>query len=112
MNAEILKVLLKLACDDDIQQAPVRTEELKIVVLQRGYIVVGMVSQSGTTVTVSRGSFVRRWGTTKGLGELANSGPLENTKLDPCHGPIEVHERDVVFRLACNRERWGNGYAG
>lgn len=112
MNAELLKMLLKLACEDECQQAPARTEELKIVVLQRGYVVVGMMSQSGTTVTVTRGSFIRRWGTTRGLGELASGGPLENTKLDPCHGPLEVHERDVVFRLACNRESWGDRYAG
>ena len=114
MDAKLLEMLIKAACEnepDDVMAAPC-CEKLQIVALQRGFVVVGMVSQSGTTVTVSGGSFVRRWGTTKGLGELAGRGPLENTKLDPFAFTLEVHERDVVFRLGCNSEAWGGRHVG
>jgi hypothetical protein len=40
-------------------------------------------------------SAVRRWGTTKGLGELAANGPLENTKLDRA-GRVRAPLRAVI----------------
>ena len=59
-------------------------KEKKIVILHRGWVVVGDVSQEGDQVVVDNASVVRRWGTSKGLGELATNGPLKNTVLDPC----------------------------
>jgi len=37
--------------------------KVKIVVLQRGWVVVGETSQDGNTVQVDKGAVVRRWGT-------------------------------------------------
>ena len=45
-------------------------------------------------------STIRRWGTTKGLGELSLSGPTKDTVLDPCGNPI-IPVGKVLFLLPC-----------
>ena len=42
-----------------------------IVILDRGFVLVGHAVVEGEWVTTTQASIVRRWGTTKGLGELA-----------------------------------------
>lgn len=74
-----------------------------IVILQRGWIIVGEFSQDGSQCTVRDGHVVRRWGTTKGVGELASRGPLPETKLDPLP-EATFHELTVVARIACSAE--------
>ena len=76
-----------------------------IVVLQRGWVVVGTYSQSGETSTISNAKIIRRWGTTKGLGELAEKGPLPNTVLDSCP-PVRFHVREAVFAMEVNDDAW------
>lgn len=84
--------------------APSVTGEIRIVVLQRGWVVVGYYHRSGGRVLVGKASVIRRWGTTKGLGELCN-GPLANTTLDPC-GDVDAHELAEVLTIKCEREPW------
>lgn len=55
----------------------------QIAVLERGFVYVGDCEVEDGFLVISNASCVRRWGTTKGLGELAMKGPLENTDLDP-----------------------------
>lgn len=76
-----------------------------IVILQRGWVVVGNIKQSGTSVTINDASVIRVWGTTKGLGELALEGPTESTKLDPC-GTVKSHELAIVATLKCEESKW------
>ena len=71
-----------------------------IVILQRGWVVVGDFEQDGTQCVVRNGAFVRRWGTTRGLGELAERGPLPDTKLDPV-AVLRFHELTAVARIDC-----------
>lgn len=52
-----------------------------IVVLERGYIYVGDLSWQGNWGKLIQCRNIRRWGTTKGLGELV-TGPTADTKLD------------------------------
>lgn len=77
---------------------------VRIVVLQRGWVVVGYYSEDGDRVTVSNASVIRRWGTTKGLGELV-TGPTSETVLDPV-GLVEAHRLGVLFTVACSDESW------
>ena len=72
-----------------------------ILVLQRGWVAVGIYSQAGEVATLSDASIVRRWGTTAGLGELAQKGPLDKTKMDRCPD-ISCHVREVVFAMRCS----------
>ncbi len=79
--------------------------EVRILVLQRGWVYVGYYARVGEDVRLTKAQCIRRWGTTRGLGELAASGPLENTKLDPA-GDVEAHLLTVVHTLACDAEKW------
>ena len=47
----------------------------QIVVSEGRWNIVGNVVSSGDGLTILNASVIRYWGTTKGLGELAKSGP-------------------------------------
>ena len=79
--------------------------DIQIVILQRGFVFVGAFEQDGPNCTLRNAYNVRRWGTTAGLGELAEKGPLTNTKLDKA-GTVQFHELTVVARLSCDQEAW------
>lgn len=71
-----------------------------ILVLQRGWVAVGDLWENESAVKLTNASIIRRWGTTKGLGQLALEGPQEGTVLDPC-GTVEARHEAVLFRLPC-----------
>ncbi len=86
------------------KSAPVN-HGIKIVILQRGWVVVGEYIQHGEYVTLSKAAVVRKWGTTKGLPELATRGPLQDTVLDA--GPeIRFHALTEVASIKCNEAVW------
>ena len=60
---------------------PAEPAEVRIVILQRGWVMVGRWHRDGDDITLTDASVIRRWGTSKGLGELVN-GPLSGTTLD------------------------------
>ena len=78
--------------------------EVRIVVLQRGWIVVGRWAQDGDEVVVRDASVVRFWGTTRGLGELVD-GPTKTTKLDPA-GTVRANAAAVVLTIDVDAEAW------
>ena len=79
----------------------------KIVILQRGWVFVGDFYKVGSHCRLENAACVRRWGTTKGLGELAKKGPLSNTVLDPCP-TVRFHELTVIATVDCAEEAWKN----
>ena len=83
------------ASDDDLRGL------VRIVVLQRGWVAVGRFYQLGDACRLENSFVIRRWGTTKGLGELWN-GPLENTILDPA-GVLRFHQLTIVCQFDCNQ---------
>lgn len=78
---------------------------MQIVVAQRGWVFVGDVSRTGDDVTISDASCIRRWGTTKGLGELAAKGPTKSTVLDSM-GTVRLHALAVVAFIDCEESAW------
>lgn len=82
-----------------------KTRDLRIVVLQRGWVAVGDYAVQKDEVVLANASIVRRWGTIRGLGELARRGPLPNTILDPC-GTLRSHHLAVVLTLDCEVAAW------
>jgi hypothetical protein len=79
----------------------------EIVVLQRGWVVVGDVAEdTDSLVRLENASVVRRWGTTKGLGEMAASGPLSETVLDACPAGVKAHPLAIVMRMPCEAAAW------
>jgi hypothetical protein len=77
----------------------------QIVVLQRGWVVVGDVSRPDPDlVMVENASVIRKWGTTKGLGELVN-GPTAKTVLDPA-GTVTAPLLGIVLTIDVDAEKW------
>ncbi|UOE43731.1 hypothetical protein [Agromyces larvae] len=78
----------------------------QIVVLQRGWVVVGDVKlgESLDELVIEDAAVIRRWGTTKGLGELVD-GPTESTVLDKA-GTVRVHPLAVVLSIDVNEAKW------
>lgn len=72
----------------------------KIVVLDKGFVVHGRVTRSGSYIVIDECKCIRFWGTPSqdsqsGLGYLADRGPTKTTKLDP-QPQTRVHELQVV----------------
>lgn len=88
-----------------VESDHITMQRFQIVVLQRGWIVVGSVAISGDDVTVANASVIRVWGTTKGLGEIALGGPTKDTVLDPC-GTVRAHKGSVVMYVDCDEAKW------
>jgi hypothetical protein len=77
----------------------------EIVIAQRGWVFVGSVTEDHNKVTITNAKNIRRWGTTKGLGEIALNGPTGNTVLDPV-GTVNLHPLTIVARIDCDPDKW------
>lgn len=79
--------------------------KIKIVILQRGWVVVGRWSKKGDDCSLDDASVIRSWGTSNGIGQLALEGPQTNTKLDPV-GHVDFHILTTVAVINCNEAKW------
>jgi hypothetical protein len=79
--------------------------QIKIVVLERGFIYVGRVSEEGDpNVTIHGARSIIRWGTSQHIGELVD-GPLEKTKLgSPC--TVQCRVPQVIHMIEVNQDAW------
>jgi len=80
--------------------------DIKIIVLQRGWVMVGRLERNGSECKLHGASVIRNWGTTRGLGEIAGNGPTSSTKLDPTNGLVEFDYLTVVTAISCNQTLW------
>lgn len=80
-------------------------EGVKIAILQRGWVFVGNFSKNGSACKLTDAYNIRTWGTTKGLGEIAEGGPTSNTKLDKVND-VSFHELSVVALIDCDKKSW------
>lgn len=79
--------------------------EIKIVVLDRGFVFVGHVSESENFIYIDKAMNIRKWGTSdKGLGELRN-GPLQETILDSS-GTVRAPMRALILTIDCIANKW------
>lgn len=78
--------------------------DVKIVVLDRGFVYVGRVEHNEDWLTVRNAKNIRAWGTTKGLGELV-TGPLKDTKLDAV-GTVRAPMRAVIAVIDAQEGAW------
>ena len=92
---------------DGVTYAPLQSEgDVKIVILQRGWVMVGRFERKGSDCKLLNASVIRTWGTTKGLGEIAKDGPTSSTKLDPCNGVVEFDYLTVIATITCDEKAW------
>lgn len=80
--------------------------EIKIAVLDRGFVYIGRVSYEGDFLILKSAKNIRVWGTTKGLGELVN-GPLSGTKLDNV-GTVRVPTRALISLIDVAQKPWNS----
>lgn len=91
---------------DSIQLTPLEYKgDVKIVILQRGWIYIGRLERNGNDCKLHSAYNIRTWGTTKGLPELVN-GATSSTKLDKCEGVVEFDWLTVVHTITVNPEKW------
>ena len=86
---------------------PQPTGDIRIVILQRGWVAVGYLSQDGVKCRLDRAAIVRKWGTTEGLPEIARKGPTINTILDKSPA-IHFHELTIIASIECVEEKWAS----
>ena len=88
------------------QSTKTSNPDIRIVILQRGWVVVGHYSQVGEECLIEHARVVRRWGTSQGLGELAAGGPIEGkTILDPVM-TVRFHPLTVIATIDCEASKW------
>ena len=79
--------------------------DIKIVVLQRGWVYIGRFERNGNDCKLHNAYNIRSWGTTKGLPELVN-GATTSTKLDKCEGVVEFDYLTIVHTITVNQKSW------
>ena len=91
--------------------APVVSDPIKIVVVDRGFVYVGVMLPPGVGpgtlvhgIRLANAYNIRIWGTTKGLGELVN-GPTKTTKLDKV-GSIQIPLHAVISIIDVDQASW------
>ena len=91
--------------EDSINKSPNYTGDIKIVVLQRGWIYIGRFLKEGNHCKLINAYCIRTWGTTKGLQELVN-GATSSTKLDKCEGVVEFDWLTVIHTITVKEGAW------
>lgn len=92
---------------DGVEYAPIeKGDDIRIVILQRGWAMVGRFERNGSDCKLYDASVIRRWGTTMGLGEIAKDGPTSETILDKCNGEVAFDYLTVVCSIQCTESVW------
>lgn len=101
---EVRSLTQLFLCMQNMQQQ----EELgvQLVVVDRGFVYVGKTSVDHEWVYMTNAKCVRKWGTTKGLGELSG-GPTKNTLLDEA-GNLRIPKRAVISLITCEESSWNS----
>lgn len=101
---DIIKALLG---DEENEKSDfnVGGSEIKIAILQRGWVFIGRFSKEGSTCKMTDCYNIRTWGTTKGLGELAENGKTDKTVLDKVND-VQFHELTSIALIDCSDKVW------
>jgi hypothetical protein len=81
------------------------SRKLQIVVCKLGWVLVGETVERENYLALSDASVIRRWGTSKGLGEIALGGPTPSTIMDKI-GEVRVQYDAVLFVVDCVESKW------
>ena len=91
--------------------APIRAQQVitqhgvAIVIADRGHVWVGDVETGPEWCVIRRAKTVRQWGTTRGLGEIAQGGPTSKTVLDDVR-EVRLAMRALIAVVPCEAAKW------
>lgn len=89
-----------------VQPVNANKSDRKIVVLDKGFVYTGFVTETETGIIVKNARCIRVWGTTGGLAQLANEGPTSSTKLD-AEITLSARFASVVHVIDCKESaKW------
>ena len=77
----------------------------QIAVLTHGFVYVGHCAVQDGFLTITGAGNIRRWGTEKGLGQLAATGPTDKTKIDPA-GTVRAPLSALIHLIDCAPAAW------
>jgi len=89
----------------DSEKSDIIDGGIRIVILQRGWVMVGHYFSQGSECWLEDCHVIRYWGTTQGLGELATKGPLKDTKLEPTP-KTSFHKLTEIASIQCEADQW------
>jgi hypothetical protein len=78
---------------------------LKIAIVDGGWVFIGRAEQVEGGIKMADTSCIRQWGTTKGIGQLALSGPQKETVLDPA-GIIFIPNHALLTMIEVVQQKW------
>lgn len=77
-----------------------------LIVADRGHVWYSpAVTTDGEFATAKDARIVRRWGTSEGVNELANKGPLSETRLD-APATVKVAARAIIAIIPTEASKW------
>jgi uncharacterized protein (TIGR02996 family) len=94
---------------ESLMRLEVLMEGKFLFVCENGFVLCGVASPHPTDflrVVIDRAGVVRRWGTTKGLGQLAAEGPLRETTIDPAGDGVECLRAWIKCAIPLNEAAW------
>lgn len=78
-------------------------KDIRIVILPSGFVFIGEFSRPNGAIHLENASCIRKWGTDRGLGQLALEGKQPNTVLDYC-GTLDADS--MIASIRCDPEKW------
>lgn len=76
-----------------------------IVVADRGFVYVGDIDAGKQFCVIENARNIRKWGTSRGLGQLALEGPQPETVLDDA-GTVRIPARAVISIIDSEASKW------
>ena len=109
----VVKLIVLLSDKKEITHEPqdhyksLEKHGLCIVVIDNGFVFIGECETTDKWVIINDARPIIRWGTSQGLSELANRGPLTNTNI----GATQITVNKTPFGkliniIPCNKENW------
>lgn len=93
----------------DVKKTSGKPTKLQIVILQRGWNIIGRYREEKDEFICEDSKVLRCWGTTKGIGQLALEGPTDQTKLDET-GTVRSLKTTVIARIDVDEDKWANHF--
>ena len=76
-----------------------------IVIVDKGFVFVGDTEITEDWCVIVNAFCIRKWGTTKGLGELALDGNNSNTVLDNT-GTVRIPKNSLILTIDTEKTKW------